>query len=696
MSNVSRVFSVEGIGILRNCKSYSSTTVTKFFKLAVLVCIFGMSATAPAFAESLDDFVGLSLEDLLDVEVTSVSRKAESLRSTAAAIHVISQNDIRNSGATSIPELLRMVPGIHVARMSQNIWAVGVRGFNSRFSQKLLVLQDGRTLYTPVFSGVFWDIQDTPLEDIERIEVIRGPGATLWGANAVNGVINIITKNAKDTEGGLVTYAHSTIDDQIATARYAAKVNDDLAARVFAKYRSHDDGFNNLQGSHDNWEAARGGFRADWTPTESDQIMIQSDFYDQQTGVREESNIIPGTFVNFDDDSKGFDILARWTRNINEKHQITLQSYFDHMKKGIQGGNLSVDVFDIEFQHDVVLSGQHRFVWGLGYRNISDELSTVDVTGNTYVFTEPSKNVNLYSGFSQVEFSFLDDSLKLVLGTKLEDNEFTGFEVQPNFRAAWMKDDLTLWGSVARAVRTPSRAEDSFVFQVTTLSPDDPLNPSPFPVNIIFLGNKDIESETVVAYELGMRKDIAPTLGVDLTLFYNDYENLLSARDNGIEIDFAAAAISVNSFWLLDSMGEAETYGGELTLDWRPNDWWSVSGSYSYLTTNQDLDNPVVELMTRSDTLSAKHQVSVRSTMSFNNNITVDIWPRYVDSLGPGIDSYVDLDLRLGWQVNDNIELSLTGRDLLDDHRLEAHPDLIPAVGSEPERSLMGTIRIEF
>src|SRR6266446_638814 len=473
------------------------------------------------------DLTELPLETLLGIEVTSVARHSEKLSQSPAAISVITEDDIRRSGATSIPEALRLVPGLEVARIDENKWAIGSRGFNGRFDNKLLVLQDGRSVYTPLFSGVYWNIQDVMLEDLDRIEVIRGPGATLWGANAVDGVINIITKPAASTQSTIVTAGGGTEERGAGGVRYGSKIGDSTHYRIYGKY--FDWGPSNyITGgtAHDAWDAVRGGFRADWTPAGSNSLTIQGDMYrsnyDETLTVPKLSSPYSNTFANNGVYSGG-NVLARWNHT-TEGGSMSLQAYYDNTTT--VDHNLFEDhqnIFDIDFQDGFHAGKRQQFLWGLGYRSILDHNGS-----SSTVSLQPNQvNLNQFSTFVQDEISLVDNRLRLTIGTKLEHNTFTGFEVEPNARLLWtLSPNQSVWTAVSRAVRTPALTEEGLRLNSQVIPPTTPLlNPTPFPAVVAVFGcgrgsalpcTHQFNSEDLLAYELGYRVQATSNLSLDI------------------------------------------------------------------------------------------------------------------------------------------------------------------------------------
>ncbi len=474
------------------------------FMRGLLTGIALFSAATPGMAEDLTD---LSLEELLDVEVTSVGKKAQALGDAAAAVYVISNDDIRRSGATSVPEALRMVPGLTVKRLDANKWAISARGFSGRFANKLLVLIDGRSVYTPSFSGVYWESEEVMLADIDRIEVIRGPGATLWGANAVNGVINIITKSAAATQGGLLVAAGGSEEQGGASLREGVESAPETFARLYAKYQDRDSLVTSLgTDGRDEWEIAQGGFRVDSTLTAGDRVTLQGDFY--HSNLRQQllvpDPLAPPTFSLPVDDhlnATGWNLLGRWERAFSVTSDVSLQLYYDHAERNEYYVAQSTDILDLEFQQRTKPIERHDLVWGLGYRHIADQVESTPLL----TVTRSTDQRGLWSAFIQDDIELLRDRLRLTLGSKFEHNDYTGFEIQPNLRLLWKPSERdTLWGAISRAVRTPSRPERTATV-LTGILPTGASAPYPSTIQLRTIGNDGFDAESLTAYELGFR-----------------------------------------------------------------------------------------------------------------------------------------------------------------------------------------------
>jgi len=627
--------------------------------------------------------IDLSLEELLQVKVTTFSRHPTALSRTPAAIFVMSQTDIQRSGARTIPDLLRMVPGVEVAQLDANTWAVTARGSNGIFANKLLVLMDGRTLYNPMFSGVYWELQDTDLASIERIEVIRGPGATMWGTNAVNGVINIITKDAKDTQGGRVEVVTGTETKLETTVRYGGEAGQ-MQYRAYAKYFDRD-GY--AQDSYDDWEFSRIGGRVDWSDDTDDEITVIGELYSGDVGENILTNLpVPPFSVsnNVDREFKGGFVSADWDRTLSETSAIKLKSYYDHNKIDNVAPNETRDTFDIDFQHNFNLASRHDVIWGLGYRHSKD-----DTVGSFTVSLDPqSRTQRLYSGFIQDEIRLTDD-VYLTLGTRVEKNNFTSKDLEwsPNVRLSWqMSDKSALWGSVARAIRSPSRMEQAGRIVGVVLPPFVPIPPItpgyPIPTAISINGNPGFDSEEVVAYELGFRSQPLDAISIDLALFFNHYDDLRAGEfsipvcePSGVIVTdplnpvcFAAPPPPyINIPLTFVNSAEQDTYGLELSVSYLPFEWWRLDGAYSYLHLD---DLPELPFSVGED--SPEHQFSLRSAMQIHESLDFDLWLRYVDELETqGIDSYTTLDARLSYLVSPSLRLSLVGRNLLESDHTE-------------------------
>lgn len=623
------------------------------------------------------DLGKLDLEELGKIKVTTVSRSEATVLESPAAVYVITQDDIRRSGVTSIPEALRLAPGVNVARIDAHRWAIGVRGFNQEFSNKLLVMMDGRAVYSPLFSGVRWDQQDTALEDIERIEVVRGPTAALWGANAANGVINIITKNAKDTQGTLISGGWGTEEQGFGTVRYGGKLADDVFYRVYAKGQSQGDTkFPNGTTSQDSWEQVRGGFRVDGERAGEHRFTVQGDL---GAGEPRElfvpfgtTNIVPDTIKHVT-----ANLLGRWTRILGADSDFTVQTYFDHTERRVFNQRERLETFDVDIQHRVPLGERHALTWGGGYRLTLDDV----------VFTAPlsfdarHRNIHLGRLFVRDDITLFPERLTLTLGSQFEYYSFSGADYQPTARLKWTPTDRqTVWTSVSRALRTPSRADEDL--RITTSTG-----------KTTFAPNRNLDPEEVLSYELGYRAQLHERFSFDLAVFYSDYHRLRSQET-------IAPGVTMR-----DQKIHGETYGGEASVTWRPTAWWRLQGSYSHLETQ--LHNAVggndTASVLRDEGRNPKHQATVQSSWDLTRAVNFDAVLRYVDrldSVAPFADipAYVQLDLRLAWRPSRNLELALTGQNLLDQRHSEFLPGAFGTLGQprEIQRGVYGKVTWRF
>ena len=641
--------------------------------LAFVLCVCFSAAKADDLP-SIGDLKRLNVEDLMNVEVTSVSRHAEKLIEAASAIQVITQEDIRRSGATSIPEALRLADNLQVAQKNAHDWAISARGFNTDLGNKLLVMIDGRTVYTPLYSGVFWDAQDYLLADIDRIEVISGPGGALWGANAVNGVINIITKGAKDTQGLYVDAGGGSQPRGFAGARYGGQLGTDTQFRVYGKYFDRgDEVLASGNSEPDAWRQGRVGFRVDSAATALDNLTVQGEFYDgheaQSTGTA---------------DSSGENVLGRWTHRLSDESDLSLQSYFDqtHLSDPVSPllvgatqfsppGTFYDDLttYDVDFQHRFRLGARNRIIWGVGFRHTHD----ADVNAPSLGFLPAVLDQNLYSAFLQDEFR-LRQNLSFTLGTKLEHNDYSGFEFEPDARLSWnLSPSENLWAAVSRAVRTPSRIDHD-------LSEGTP------PYLVLLKGGSDFTSESVIAYELGLRAHLNSQFTGSVSGFYNQYNDVRST---------SFTPITILPLYFANNL-EGDTYGLEFSGDYQATSAWSLHAGYTLLREHIEVKAGQFDLSNaRNETADPKHQISMRSSLNLPGRLELDCGLRWIDTLvtnnGPTrgtVPSYFELNTRLAWHASERLELSVVGQNLLHNHHPEyGFPD---PMRPEIQRSVYG------
>ncbi len=606
-------------------------------------------------------------------------RRLATLEDTAGAVFVITREDIRRSGATSLPDVLRMVPGVEVAMSNDNDAYVSIRGFNEETENKLLVLVDGRTIYSPVFSGVFWYEQDFLLDEIERIEVLRGPGASAWGANAVNGVINIITSRSKDQLGGRVSVSGGTFDRLIASARYGATLGKHGYAAFWGKFFDKDQvdsSRNAAKLTSSDWDSILLGLRYDWDPPEPHCFSLRSGWH--HIGADDK-------FVTYDltspyqavseyrREGTQFYVLGDYERQFSEDSVGSVQVFYDYDRNDYGNGVLRCETFDVDSEAAVPFGERHSVVCGVGYRLLWDDIETPD-TGTTF-FNPSESSRSLYTLFAEDEMEVLEDLLYLQAGCKVEHNAYSGWEWQPNvrFRIKPMKDH-TLWGAVSRAVRTPSRL-DSDTSGAVSSGPGTLLDDDRYPVQWVIVEG-DPDSETLIAYELGYRAQLSPAVAFDVSAFYNDYDKLRTYRvlSSGYEL----SSDPVSHYQLLmaiDSGKEGRSYGSEVSAWWQVLSNWRLIAGYSYIdieteiTDSSSIDVPAV---TGIDGKSPEHSFSLRSQWDVTREIDCDIWVRHVDDLPAlEVDAYTTVDLRLAWRPRGDLELSLVGRNLVDESHQE-------------------------
>ena len=656
----------------------------------------------------LDEIADLSLEALsdLDVIVTSVSKKEQKLSEAASAIYVISQEDIRRSGATSTPELLRMVPGLFVANIAANSWVVSSRGFGSEYSNKLLVLMDGRSLYNSVFSGVYWQIQDYPLEDIERIEVIRGPGATLWGANAVNGVINIITKHSEDTQGGSSTTFMGTTE-RYESFRYGGSNGENLFYRIYGKYRDVDEFKDQFDdNTDDDWLQRQLGFRVDWQASAEDSLMVQGSVSDTDSHRLidyPDLSLAPTYRQPIEvtgSENLATSILLRWSRHHADDSGIEFQAYYDHNDQLEERLNdLTYDTFDLDFQHRLPPFERSEIIWGLGYRFYADDF----VDGLYYSFDPPQDEFHLFSAFVQATHALSEDLLEFTLGSKFEHNDFSGFEYQPSARLLFTPDSrYSAWAAVSRAVRTPSRADHTLIVDVLAVEPNpldpDPLNPFWPPLSVSGRGDGKLDSEELLAFEIGQRFQLGNRSSIDLTVFYNDYDSLRTYdRDPLSERLAPGPPIHIQIPLLARNSMKGEAYGTELAAQFYLTDRWRIASSYSFLDIQLHLDATSGDFLNEpQEGQSPEHQFKLQSYVDLPADLEFDTTLYAISNLPAwDIPSYTRLDLRLGWKPSDTLEASVGAYNVLDDRHPEAHTEFI-GIATEIEHGIYAKLALRF
>ena len=667
------------------CSAQDASVVTAPQALSAEAASLPSGTSEPP--ENLDDLLDLGIEELgnvqavpsFDVEVTSVTRSRSTVGKSPAAVFVMDREMIRRTGANSISELLRHVPGLQVARNSSSRTAVSSRGFNNVFSNKLLVMIDGRSVYTQLFGGVYWEVQDLVLQDIERIEVIRGPGATVWGANAVNGVINIITRRSQDTVGTLFTTGGGDQDRMISQFRHGFQVGDDFFMRISAKHRELNEG---LGPGHDDWRFGQIGFRADWTPDSGpDSLTFLGQLYDGVQGTFAAAEAIPGPpFVQRrirDTTLNGGHALARWTHEIDEETSWTVQAYYDRTKRSEIATDFSLDIWDLDFQYQSKPWDDHKVTWGLQFRHYSDNVTET----NPFVLSvdDTSKEIRRTGVFIQDEYSLSED-LRVIFGSKFSYNDLSRYEYQPSARAVYSLDEThAVWGAVSKAVRTPSRVADDLMLRQLAVAPF---------VFAQVTGNDRLQAEDLTAWELGYRAQETESISWDAAVFFNRYDDLI-----GFVRGPLMAGLPPTFPLTFQDGGRGDTYGFELNSRWNVTECWTLRAWYAFLRLRADGTGQDASL----EGSAPRNTVQLMSSWNLTEDVELDVITRYVDSLpARDVESYFDLDVRVGYAVRDNLSLQIVGQNLLDGSRSEfLEKNALPSP-SEVRRGVYGQVEWRY
>lgn len=618
----------------------------------------------------------MSIEELMAVPVSSVSGTIQDWFTSPAAVTVIAGDDVRRSGFRTLADALRLAPGVFVGKTSSHATSVGMRGFNGSLANKTLILIDGRSVYDPLFGGTFWDVQDVLLEDLDRIEVVRGPGATLWGANAVNGVVNVITKSAKDTQGLFVSGGGGTYERAFGEARYGAQLGESTWLRVYGKWFERDHLVDAMGGStHDDWSMWRSGFRLDHEGDDDLTLTFQGDaYYTDRIGEFTRRAPVPGQSIMFADDVRdgrrsGLNLLARLGKEHGDSGWA-LQSYYDRTdRETLVGFEVERHTLDIDWRHHFQLGERHDITWGLGARHTTDETEA----GANLQFHPADDSFSMVSAFAQDTITLVPDRLFTMIGSKFSYNGYTGFEVQPSARVWWTPNDRnTLWASISRPVRVPSRTEEQGTIIFGYIDSGVLTGGAPTG-DILALGvqpNDGLKSESLIAYEAGYRLQVSDALALDTALFFNDYDRLIYVH-------------SLVEPWTNDGYGE--TYGAEVAVTGHVSDNWRFRAAASYV--DVQIHGPVAPV---DEDNTPHYQAQVQSFLNVTDDLELNGGLYYVDTVrATATNPYLRLDLGLTWRPTSQVELAVWGQDLLD----SAHPEFST---SEVERGVYVMCTLRF
>ena len=679
----------------------------KRFRILRILLIFTTSVFGGIVGSEVD-LTTISLEDLMNIEVTLATRTPDKLTSVPAAIYVITSEDIQQLGMQSIPFALRYAPGMQVASLNANVWAVGARGFNALLANKLQVMMDGRSVYTPLFMGVTWDAQELMLQDIDRIEVIRGSGAALWGSNAFNGIIHIVSKKTNFQPGGMLYLGSGTEEKFFSHYRYAGQLNDRTWYRVHLKYYSHEPGqFITGEKAKDDWHVWRGGFRIDHSHSATDEFTLHGGAYKGDLGETSTGAVMPEyskenvhSRVKID----GAYILGKWTHIYNKQSDFAGQIYLDHTLRSdpiLFDGYFTR--FDIDIQHRFPLFGTHQWMWGAGAHFVHDK-SRGTVLGT---FDPASDDYRMISAFVQDEIEWIDEHLYLTLGSKFEYNNRTHFNSQPNIRVSWLPTShTTVWGALSKALRIPSRGDEDIVYQYyhlnsATYFPQYP----PRGFSFKLYGDNSLEPERLISRELGWRWNMSEKIYIDIAAFHNQYTNIITSIIPMENIALAIGQLISGDTTNLEAVGyranelKMKSYGFEIVSKLLLSEKLDIKAMYSYLRmTDQgsDLDGSRLRVNAFADE-NPVHQISVLSSARAGSKVNLTLGIRYVDQLpGIDIDHYVGLDGQISVQCTNHVTIGISGQNLLDKNHFEFRDSTLPFVESSVVRNIRITSTVMF
>jgi iron complex outermembrane recepter protein len=643
------------------CRKFRSGVPAYSYSLLILALLFVRTARAQ---DAGPDLASQSLEDLMKIEVTSASKKPESMSKAPAAIFVITGDDIRRGGFSSVPDALRSVPGLYVVQQSAHVWLISARGFSDTFDNKMLVLLDGRSVYSTTFGSVYWDVLDPPLEDIDRIEIIRGPGGTLWGANAVNGVINIITKDATKTQGAQVASSAGINEGYASRVRYGGTAGDDFAYRIYGTSNYwlptvNAAGSNN----YDNWDLSQGGMRVDWNASQNDTITFDGAGYSGH--VRDTIELFSPTALPSLTDYitlvKGGHLLANWKHKYSGGSSTAVLGYCDWNDRVAFTNTDYLSTCKIELQHDYAISSRQTLTFGGGFN------ANVDTWPSTFTtrFLQPTSDYTIFTGLVQYDVAVIPDTLRIVAGSKFDHNSYNGFEYQPQIRAVWTPDpSSTIWAAVSRAVRTPDKVDNEVLVRVAQL------NPTPPPLTFLLIsGSPSVQAEVLHAYELGYRYSWKEKLFADSAIYYNNYSDLGTLSAPGAPI------VNPSPFYVdipeyAATTGRGQTHGLEMSLRYLPVRRWRISAGITELrgASSPGVAFPAV-------TYNPRQQFNAQSRLNLTRHLNFDsAWYHY-DAVPGELPLLNRVDVGFSTNPVHGFSFSVWGRNLQQDRHVEAIPE---------------------
>ncbi len=666
---------------------------TQPFLGSVAKALFSLAVFCPGLAfgqlNLSADFADLSLEELVKVEISSLGRKNTALFETPAPAYIVSNEEINRSGVFNLPEALRLVPGVQVSRVDSANYAITVRGFNDSTSNKLLVLMDGRSVYNQLFSGASWNFQEPMLSDVSRIEVQRGPAGTLWGANAVNGVINLVSKNAHSTVGSLLSVTHGDQMNLGLELRQGWNFNPATAARVYVKYQDHDNYGTGSGTGAEGWGYRLAGTRFDWDRPGGGGLTVIAEHRELRVdGTVNQPTLLPPYSQNYTDNrrTRGTDFTVKWNQPVFTSGHLSTQASITRGETEQFASGERHTTADLDTQLTLHPLPRHEVITGVTYRSTSDHLRS----SQWFNYRVNAATTTFVGAFAQDEITLLPERVSLTLGTKIERNSYSGWEMQPSARLLWHPTrKQTAWAAVSRAARTPSRSERDITWFAASVPPSPEL---PLPGKIIALGDPNFSSEHVTAYELGHRFQPNRRFSVDTSVFYSNYTDMRGLRPDYLPPNFAAFPIFYTYRYTATNNVEGHTYGGEFALRWQAANRVRFDASVATIRTSlQQLmpsmlpDASIAGLVGN----TPREEYKLHAGWDVSPQWSLDVFGRRTGALpGSGVPAYTGLEARVAWQPRADLRLELIGRDLLDPRHAEIAGFIIGNGAREISRSV--------